>query len=154
MYQINPSLTWRQNLIAMINSGAPREVFTGDEFTVGPATPYVPQEPEEGTNTTVTVTAVPGSGYLGEQRPRYRRLTVGNTKPGAPDSYLVDASQSLQEIIQQISTDHQLLADEVVFTGMLELPAPGESAKLTCTAKPLSYFYVGNFDFTIAVPAQ
>lgn len=149
MYQINPAQTAEQNLIAMINSGS-TVVFTGTEYDVGPPTAQTPEEPSEDTNTTFLMTAREGSGYMDSISPRYKRLTVGDTRPGAFQEWLVTSAKTRESLIDDILENHKLLASEVTFTGLEDgMPAAGQTGELTVTANEGSYFYIGEFDFSV-----
>lgn len=149
MYQIDNTKTAAQNLIGLINSGS-TVVFTGTEFTVSPPTPFVPTEPGEVTNTQITLEATEGSGYMGTQSPRYVRLTVGDTRPGAFSTWVVDSAKTREELIDDILENHKLVESEIEFTGLEGgMPPAGETDTLTATAKAGSYLYIGSFDFTV-----
>lgn len=149
MYQIDNTKTATQNLIGLINSGS-TVVFTGTEFTVGPPTPFTPTEQGEVTNTQILLTATEGSGYMGTQSPRYVRLTVGDTRPGAFSTWAVNSAKTRAQLIADILENHKLVASEIDFTGLEGgMPAAGQQGTLTATAKAGSYLYIGSFAFTV-----
>lgn len=149
MYQIDPTKTAAQNLLGMINSGS-SVVFTGAEYDITPPSAQTPADPLEDTNTQFTMTAKEGSGYMDAVTPRYKRLTVGDTRPGAFLTWLVTSAKTRAQLITDILENHKLLASEVTFTGLEgAMPAAGASGTLTCTAVAGSYFYIGSVNFTV-----
>lgn len=149
MYQIDNTKTAAENLLGLINSGS-TVVFTGNEYTVGVPTPFTPTEPGEVTNTQIAMTALEGTGYMGTQNPRYVRLTVGDTRPGAFSTWLVDSAKTRAALIADILENHKLVASEIIFTGLeAEMPTGGETGTLTATAVADSYLYIGTTDFTV-----
>ncbi len=147
MYQVDVSKTAAQNRLAMINANS-TVVFTGDEFTVGPPQVNTPPQGED-TNTTILIDSLEGTGYMNSRTARYKRLTVGATRPGAFSTWYVTSRKTRAQLILDILENHQLLASDVDFTGLSSMPAAGQQGQLTCTAKADSYFYIGTFNFTV-----
>lgn len=147
MYQVDLTKSAQQNLIALINSES-TVVFTGTEFDVSAPVTHTPTPPET-TNTTFTMTAREGSGYRGIQEPRYTRLALGNTRPGLFLSWNVKTGDSFNQLKDDLLHNHNVLASDIDWSGITDIPDAGQSGVLTITAKEGSYFFTGSVNITI-----
>jgi hypothetical protein len=149
MFQIDPTKTAEENLLGLINAGT-LVTLSSEQYTISAPKTQVPADPEEDTNTTFTMTATQDSGYMDSVSPRYKRLSIGNTKPGALTTWPVTSLKTREELIADIIQAHQLVTSDVVFTGLeTAMPAAGQTGTLTCTAIANSYLYIGSFGFTV-----
>lgn len=140
-FQIDRTKTAQQNMLGLINSGS-TYAFTGTEFTYGTPADQTPADPEEDTNSEVTVTAVEDSGFTGTKTVRYRRLALGQTRPGARQNYVVTTGDTLASLKEQIATEHNLVLDQFDLTGTLPTADADPAATFTLTAVEDSLLYL------------
>lgn len=145
--QIDRTKTAEQNMLALINTGSTFQ-FTGTEFTYGLPSSQTPADPQENTNSQVTLTAVAGSGFTGTQTVRYRRLALGATRPGALTSYTITGSDDINTLKAAIALEHNLVPDQFSLTGTLPTTS-GEQQTFTLTAIANSLLYTGSTTVTV-----
>lgn len=149
--QIDRSKTADQNILALILT-ASTYAWTGSEFTVGPAVSQTPADPQEKSNSQITMTAVDGSGFTGTKTLRYARLALGATRPGAKVAYQIGASDTQATLKAAIAVEHNLVLSDFDIAG--SLPAQGAPAEtFTVTATATSKLYTGTFNVTVTRPA-
>lgn len=149
--QIDRAKTAEQNILALILT-ASSFAFTGTEFTIGAPSAQTPADPQEKTNSQLTLTAVDGSGFTGTKTLRYARLELGHTKPGAKTSYTIGASDTLSTLKSAIAVEHNLVETDFDLTGTL--PAQGAPAQtFTLTASANSWLYFGSVTVQVTYPA-
>lgn len=149
--QIDRSKTAEQNILALILTAA-TFAFNGSEFTVGPASAQTPTDPQELTNSQLTLTAIDGSGFTGTKTLRYARLELGHTRPGAKTSYQIGASDTNATLKTAIAVEHNLVESDFDIAGTL--PAQGAGAQVfVVTAAANSKLYFGTFNVNVTYPA-
>lgn len=153
-FQVDRTKTAVANALGLINSGS-TYVFTGTEFTMGTPAANTPTDPEEDTNTALTLTAVEDSGFTGTKDVRYRRLALGATRPGARQNYVVTTGDDLAALKEEIATEHNLVLDQFDLTGTLPVndAAPAETFTLTAIANSLVYTGTHTVQVTSDIPA-
>jgi len=147
--QVDRAKSAQQNLIDLINTGS-TYVFTGSEFTIGTPTTYIPTAPET-SNTELLLSAIPGSGFIGSEAIRYRRLALGATRPGAKLQYTIAAEDTLETLKESIAQEHNLVSSEFDLQG--QWPVQGGSAsEFTLTAVTGSLLYTGSITVSVIFP--
>lgn len=148
--QIDRTKTANANMLALILTASTFQ-FAGTEFTIGNPSAQTPADPQEPTNSQVTLTAVNGSGFTGTKTLRYARLALGQTRPGAKTAYTIGASDTLATLKSAIAVEHNLVESEFDLTGTL--PAQGAPAQtFTLTANANSLLYIGNTTVQVTYP--
>lgn len=140
-FQIDRTKTAQLNMLGLINSGS-TYAFTGSEFTYGAPSAQTPADGQEDTNSQVTVTAVEDSGFTGTKTVRYRRLALGQTRPGARQNYVITTGDTLASLKEQIATEHNLILDQFDLTGTLPDDDADPAATMTLTAVADSLVYL------------
>jgi len=149
--QVDRAKSADQNMLALILT-ASSFAFTGSEFTVGPASAQTPADPQEKTNSQVTLTAVANSGFTGTKTLRYARLVIGQTRPGAKVAYVIGGADTLSTLKSAIAVEHNLVESEFDITG--SLPAQGAAAAVfAVTAAGASKLYTGTINVSVTYPA-
>lgn len=149
--QIDRTKTAQANILALILT-ASSYAWAGTEFTIGDASAQTPADPQEHTNSQITLTAVDGSGFTGTKTLRYARLELGHTRPGAKTAYQIGSSDTQATLKTAIAVEHNLVESDFDIAG--SLPAQGAgAATFTVTAAANSKLYFGNFTVTATYPA-
>lgn len=148
--QIDRTKTADANVLALILT-ASSYAFSGSEFTVGAASAQTPADPQEHTNSQLTLTAVDGSGFTGTKTLRYSRLELGHTRPGAKTAYQIANSDTNATLKTAIAVEHNLVESDFDIAGTL--PAQGAAAAtFTVTAAGASRLYFGTFNVSVTHP--
>lgn len=154
-HPIDRSKTAFQNFVDLINTVTNYEL-TGTEFTNGEPTEYIPEEPDT-SNTQITLTAVPSSGFTGTTTVRYSRLALGQTKIGASTTFALTGNPSRSAVEQLIAQAHNLVLDEFSLSGSIPLPGDPDS-NCTIEAASGSLLYFGTCPITLTseavIPAE
>lgn len=148
---VDRTLTAQANWLALFNS-ANTHVFDGSEFTLGLPLAHAPDDPQEPTNTQITITAVPDTEFTGSKTLRYQRLTLGYTRAGSTQNYSLTSGMTQQAMINTIMADHNLVPSEITIDGTLPT-TPGGTAVWTLTANPNSLLYTGQIGVAVYLPA-
>jgi hypothetical protein len=151
MFQINRTLTAAANMLALVNSGSSYQ-FSGTEFTFGPASAQTPSNGAEQTNSQVTLTADEQTGFIGTKTVRYRRLSLGATRPGAAVSYTVGGADTPATLKAAIAAQHNLVESEFNLSGTWPTQGAGANT-FTLTAVAGSLLYVGSITVQVTYPA-
>lgn len=149
--QIDRTKTANQNILALILT-ASSYAWAGTEFTIGAASAQTPADPQEKSNSQLTLTAIDGSGFTGTKTLRYARLELGHTRPGAKTTYVIGNSDTNATLKSAIAVEHNLVESDFDIAG--SLPAAGApDASFTVTAAANSHLYFGTFNVTVQHPA-
>lgn len=147
MFQINRALSATQNLLGLVNNNS-TYAFTGTEFTIGVPSAQTPADPEENTNSQVTLTAVVGSGFIGTKTSRYRRLAIGATRPGALVNYTIGAGDTQADLKEMIAVEHNLVSSDFTITGTM--PTVDQQTEVfAVTAINDSLLYTGTINVNV-----
>lgn len=114
---IDRAKTPYQNLIDLINTGS-NYAFDGTEFLeISTITPY--NDEFDISNTEITLSASPNSGFEGEKTIRYRRLAPGATKVAALLDYEITSQDDFESLKEIICAEHNLISSEINLIGNL-----------------------------------
>lgn len=131
-----PTLAASAAILALVNSEA-KSPFTSSQISIG--------EPAASNavafaNTTVVVTALPGSGYLGTCNLYYSRIPVSSVFVTTTQWLLgsITTATTLSALLPQINTLYGTYLD---VTDIVDQPVPVGTTKLTITIAATSYVY-------------
>lgn len=143
--QINTSLTPEQNLLAMINEANPARSFDLTQISFG--LPHQTGLEPAGHNTTVTVTAIKGSGYSGSQDVNYHRIALAQALAGLSSIVQIpDSATTTKDTIDAVTAHFGLVDGEFSLnTAQSTRPTDGVTLEVLASLTPNgdSYLYTG-----------
>lgn len=154
--QLNLAKTAQQNLLDLMNT-ANTQTLTLAQMTMG--APVVRTPDANTRNTTVTISALPGSTeFKGSQTLKYTRLDVEDLVGASYEFQSVEGS-TIADVLAAVAAAKGLLAAdvEIVETEMPDWAdemIDGETAPLTLRAKAGSYAYIGEVTISVVEPVD
>lgn len=149
------SLSSQANLLALLQAKAD-ELKLGIQFTTGgvkfdtPAAASQTDPAGKTYNTSVLVSALPGSGLTGSATLYYNRLALAQTVLAPQASYTLQDDADSATVIALVEQALGLVAGEVSLSADVARPADGSSQTLTVQAKAGSLLYTEEL-FTITL---
>ncbi|WP_250478855.1 MULTISPECIES: hypothetical protein [unclassified Caballeronia] len=143
--QINPNLTPAENVLALINAANTSQVFNLSQISLGMPNETGSQPP--GHNTTVTVSAIEGSGYTGTVDVNYQRIRLDQAVAAPSNTVVIpDAATSTLDTVNAVADHFGLVVGEFALnTAQSTRPSDGVTLEVAASLTPnsSSYLYAG-----------
>jgi hypothetical protein len=149
------SLSAQANLLALLQAKADElgsdVVFTSSNVAFSEATAgSFPDSKGNVYNTSVLVTALPGSGLTGSKTLYYTRLAINEAVLAPQSSYTLGAADNNATVLAQVAKALGLVASEISLDGTVARPADGSSQTLNVIVTTGSLLYTAqSFQITL-----
>jgi len=148
--QINLEKGAAKNVIDLINA-TNGSALTSAEIALGQPAEWTDPEGINTRNTSLTISAVPDSGYTGTVEVRYHRLDLASLASGKTLSYTKSDTSTLQTLLESVATQLGVVEEAVKLDvdAMPVVPEGNESVTINIVSRTDSLLYVGMAPVTV-----
>ncbi|MND14881.1 hypothetical protein D3C81_498290 [compost metagenome] len=136
--KINLTISPLANLLALVNQHN-GTLLSEERVTASPA-----QDPtgETSDNTEVTLTGIPGHGYIGSLTYTYDRATLASQEIPTPASVDVSTGEDVAVILTRVCAALRIIEEAVDFSD-LNIPVDATDGTVTVTPQEGNLLYIG-----------